>query len=102
MASKDYESKNGKAPANTAAKENANGTVTIEITDAAGKVLDTYTVNPDTGIGKDSKGGEVNLPQTGNNSLGTAAALAAALLLLGAGSAAVAGSGVLRRKDEEK
>ncbi len=102
MASKDYESKNGKAPANTAAKENADGTVTIEITDAAGKVLDTYTVNPDTGIGKDSKGGEVNLPQTGNNSLGTAAALAAALLLLGAGSAAVAGSGVLRRKDEEK
>ncbi len=101
MASKDYESKNGKAPAKTVTKENADGTVSIELTDASGKVLDTYTIDPATGTGKDSKGGEVNLPQTGNNSLGTVSAVALALLLLGAGSAAVAGSGILRKKDEE-
>ena len=101
MASKDYESKNGKAPAKTVTKENADGTVSIELTDASGKVLDTYTIDPATGTGKDSKGGEVNLPQTGNNSLGTVSAVAVALLLLGAGSAAVAGSGILRKKDEE-
>ncbi len=101
MAAKDYESKKGKAPAKTVTTENEDGTVTVSLQDEAGKVLDTYTIDPVTGTGKDSKGGEVNLPQTGNNVLSGVAALAGALVLMGAGAAAVAGSGVFRKKDSE-
>ncbi len=98
MALKDYETKTGKTAANSVTKENADGTVTIDLIDLSGNVIDTYTINPETGIGTNSKGAEVNLPQTGNNSLGTAAAVAAALALLGAGAAAVKAS---RKKEED-
>jgi hypothetical protein len=101
MAVKDYQTKHSDASVSAIAKKNADGTVSIDILDASGNAVDTFTVNPETGIGKDSKGGEVNLPQTGVTSSKTAAAAAAALVLVIAGSAAVAGSGVLRRKDEE-
>lgn len=98
MAVKDYETKTGKTAANSVTKENADGTVTIDLIDLSGNVIDTYTINPETGIGTNSKGAEVNLPQTGNNSLGTVAAVAAALALLGAGAAAVKAS---RKKEED-
>ena len=101
MAVKDYQSKHSDASVSAVAKKNADGTVSIDILDVSGNAVDTYTVDPETGIGKDSKGGEVNLPQTGVTSVKTAAAAAAALALVLAGSAAVAGSGVLRKKDEE-
>ena len=101
MAVKDYKSKNGTAPASSETIENADGTVSIILSDQAGKVLDTYTIDPVTGIGTDSNGETVNLPQTGNNSFGTVAAAAGALALILAGSAAVAGSGIVRRKKDE-
>ena len=44
---------------------NADGTVTVTLQDKDGKLLDTYTLNAKTGVGKNASGAEVNLPQTG-------------------------------------
>ena len=101
MAVKDYESKNGVAPASSETKENADGTVTIVLSDADGKVLDTYTIDPVTGNGTDSKGGKVELPQTGNNSVKTVAAAASALGMMLLGTVMAAGSGIFRKKEDE-
>ena len=101
MAVKDYESKNSGAKVTSETIENEDGTVSVVLSDEKGNVVDTYTIDPVTGKGTDSKGGTVDLPQTGNNSVKTAAAAATALFLMLIGSAAVAGSGVLRKKDEE-
>ena len=49
-----------------------------------------YTIDPETGIGTDADGEEINLPQTGNNDVRTAAACAAAILMILAGAAAIA------------
>lgn len=61
----DYESKNGIKPSQVETNENADGTLSIILTDENGKLLDTYTIDPITGIGTSSHGAEVNLPQTG-------------------------------------
>ena len=57
----------------------------ISVKDKEGKVLDTYTFDPKTGIGL-SNSGEVNLPQTGITDPSTAATAA------GAAAAAVFGA----------
>ena len=62
---KDYEHKNGIAPANAEIEYIAEGTAVIMLTDVEGNVLDIYTIDPTTGIGKASDGGTVDLPQTG-------------------------------------
>ena len=59
-------------------------------------------IDPVTGIGTSSNGSEVNLPQTGNNSLKTVTAATAALALTLLGSFAVAKSGVIRKKEDEQ
>ncbi|MBD5142136.1 MAG: hypothetical protein HDT22_00755 [Ruminococcus sp.] len=46
-----------------------NGQYEITLTDEKETVLDIYIINPVTGIGTNSKNEEINLPQTGNNSL---------------------------------
>ncbi len=105
MALVDYEKKNGTRPENAAAEVNEDGTVTIQLSDTVDghvSTADYYTVDPKTGIGTDMSGGEVNLPQTGNNSAAHAAAAAAAVLLLIGGGYAVKKSGVLRRKKEDE
>jgi LPXTG-motif cell wall-anchored protein len=79
MAKIDYEKKHGVA-VTPEAVQNADGGVTITLRDASGNVLDTYTLDCKTGIGKDAQGAEVNLPQTGNNSIGSLAAVSGAAL----------------------
>ena len=86
MAEIDYMQKHGSAPAKFETEEPEDGTVRITLSDADGNVLDTYTLDPETGIGTDSTGREVNLPQTGNNSPAQAAAAAAAAGLTLAGA----------------
>ena len=102
MAIEDYKQKTGTTPAKAEATTNADGTLSIVLTDESGKVLDTYVINPVTGIGTSSDGSEVNLPQTGNNSMKAVAATSAALALTLLGSFAVVKSGVIRKKKDEQ
>ena len=100
MAKKDYKKKNGTAPANATAKINKDGSVSIELTDKDGSVIDTYTVDAVSGEGTNSKGEAVNLPQTGNNAPDTVAKASASAFLTFAGLLAVLKSGIFRRKRE--
>lgn len=102
MALEDYRQKTGTAPTKAETTTNADGTLSIVLTDENGKVLDTYIIDPVTGIGTSSDGSEVNLPQTGNNSLKTVTAASAALALTLFGSYAVVKSGILRKKEDEQ
>lgn len=102
MAIEDYKQKTGTTPAKAEATTNADGTLSIVLTDESGKVLDTYVIDPVTGIGTSSDGSEVNLPQTGNNSMKTVAATSAALALTLLGSFTVVKSGVIRKKEDEQ
>lgn len=102
MAIEDYKQKTGTTPAKAEATTNADGTLSIVLTDESGKVLDTYVIDPVTGIGTNSNGSEVNLPQTGNNSMKAVAATSAALALTLLGSFAVVKSGVIRKKEDEQ
>jgi hypothetical protein len=43
----------------------SDGNAVITLTDMEGNVLDVYTIDPVTGIGTETDGEEVNLPQTG-------------------------------------
>ena len=85
----DYEKKLGVAvyPEITAKSDTA---YTFAVKDAGGNVLDTYTIDPETGIGTDASGGEVNLPQTGMSGIYRAAAALAACM-------SIAGAGLVRR-----
>ena len=85
MAKIDYEKKTGIAVYPQAVR-NTDGTVTVNLNDADGKALDTYTLDAKTGIGRDANGGEVNLPQTGVTSWDTVAAAGSAFVLLAAGA----------------
>ena len=102
IAMADYKAKNGIAPADSVTKDNGDGTYSIIMKDDKGNVLDTYTIDPATGKGKDSKGNDVELPQTGNNSMKTAAAAAVAVTFMAVGAAAVIGSGVGRKKKDNE
>lgn len=102
MASEDYKQKTGTTPAKAEATTNADGMLSIVLTDENGKVLDTCVIDPVTGIGTSSDGSEVNLPQTGNNSPKTITATSSALVLALFGSYAVVKSGVLRKKEDEQ
>ncbi len=102
MALEDYKQKTGTTPAKAEASTNADGTLSIVLSDENGNVLDTYVIDPVTGIGTSSNGSEVNLPQTGNNSLKTVTAASAALALTLIGSFAVVKSGVIRKKEDEQ
>ena len=102
MAAKDYEEKTGIKPANTHPIVNDNNSVTVALYDENATPVDAYHLDPDTGKGTlNSDNSEVDLPQTGNNSLGTAGAAVSALLLAVAGAFAVLKSGMLRRKENE-
>ena len=80
----DYEKRTGVAVTTEFTSQNADEYV-ISVKDKEGKVLDTYTFDPKTGIGL-SNSGEVNLPQTGITDPSTAATAA------GAAAAAVFGA----------
>lgn len=64
-AMKDYTTKTGNTPAKAALLETADGNYAITLTDEDGKVLDVYTVNPETATGTNMANEVVSLPQTG-------------------------------------
>ena len=102
MAANDYEEKTGIRPANTLSMINADDSVTVAVYDENEQPLDAYILDPDTGTGElHSDKSSVTLPQTGNNSLGTAGAAAAAMVLILVGVFAVLKSGMLRKKENE-
>ena len=101
-AENDYFKKTGVEPYTSTYTENADGTLTITLIDEAGAILEKYTVHPNTGIGFNSTGEEVNLPQTGNNSMKNWLIVFGALMLIGLGVVSVKTSRVsFRRKDEQ-
>ena len=83
MAMEDYRQKTGTTPAKVETTTNADGTLSIALYDADGKLLDTYAIDPVTGTGTDSAGGEVSLPQTGYSNIYKVIAGLAALMTLG-------------------
>ena len=83
MAMEDYRQKTGTIPAKAETAANADGTLSIALYDADGKLLDTYAIDPMTGTGTDSAGGEVSLPQTGYSGIYKVIAGLAALMTLG-------------------
>ena len=82
----------------TARSENA---YEITLTDENGNVLDVYTVDPKTGTGTDSSNAEVNLPQTGNNSMTNWLLCVGAAMFMAFGFGAVKASGIFKRKEDE-
>ena len=101
MAMKDYEDKHENADVTAKSEVAADGSVQVTITDADGKVLDVYTIDPQTGNGTNQAAETVELPKTGNNNPFRAAATAVALGLTTLGSLALWKSGIFRKKDEE-
>lgn len=98
----DYKERTGITAANAELIENSEGMYEIALSDEEGKVLDIYTIDPDTGIGTNSANEEVNLPQTGNSSMRQILIVLGALMLIGLGFYIVKISGVIRRKGYEK
>ena len=98
----DYQSRTGISDTNATMTRKDNHNYEITLTDKSGKVLDQYTIDPKTGTGVNAAGEEVNLPQTGNNASGTAAAAASAAALTVLGAFAVIKSGIFRRKEEKE
>ena len=94
---KDYEGKTGVTPANAEIEYTTDDIAVITLTDAEGNVLDVYTIDPTTGTGTESDGGEVNLPQTGYSVVYNYIMLAAAAMVF-FGIFAMAKS---RKRDEE-
>ncbi len=94
---KDYEKKTGVTPENAEIEYTADGNAVITLTDAEGNVLDVYNIDPFTGVGSESDGGEVNLPQTGYSVVYNYIMFAAAAMVL-FGIYAMAKS---RKRDEE-
>ena len=78
-----------------------NHVLMLRATDENGNVLDVYTVDPKTGTGTDSSNAEVNLPQTGNNSMTNWLLCVGAALFMAFGFGAVKASGILKRKEDE-
>lgn len=101
-AKNDYFKKTGVEPYTSTYTENDDGTLSITLLDEDGNVLDKYTVHSRTGIGFNSSGEEVNLPQTGNNSMKNWLIVFGALMLIGLGSVSIKTSRVsFRGKDEQ-
>ena len=78
------------------------GALSIVLTDEEGNELDTYTIDLTTGIGTDTEGEEVNLPQNGSHSLTELLMAVTAFMMTAPGGYAVCASGILRRKLDQK
>lgn len=101
-AENDYYQKTGIEPYTSTYTENADETLTITLWDNEGNVLDIYTVHSKTGVGFNSNGENVNLPQTGNNSMRNWFMIFGTFMLIGFGAIAIKLSGIsVHRKDEE-
>ena len=97
----DYQKKTGVTPANAEITARSEEACEITLTDENGNVLDVYTVDPKTGTGTDSSNAEVNLPQTGNNSMTNWLLCVGAAMFMAFGFGAVKASGILKRKEDE-
>jgi len=95
MAAADRSKKTGKDVQVSETVVNDDGTVVIQFEDGS-----RYSIDRFSGKGTDEKGNAVNLPQTGNNGLSSAAAAAGAGILILFGAAAVWASGTFRRKED--
>ena len=102
MAIKDYKKKNKTAPATAETSVTEDGSVSISLTDSEGTVLDTYVIDPKTGVGTQSNGDKVDLPQTGNNSMNNLLTGFGALLMTVFGATALKMSGISRRRKDEQ
>lgn len=71
------------------------------LSDSEGKTVDTYVIDTADGTGTDSADQEVNLPQTGNNSLTDFMLAALAFLMLLADSDVVYGASASAKKKTE-
>ena len=98
----DHFKKTGVEPYASTYTENDDGTLTITLLDEAGNVLDKYTVHPNTGIGFNSSGEAVDLPQTGINTTSHLLIMIGAFLMLGSGIIAIRLSGIGKRKREDE
>ncbi|MDE5738143.1 MAG: LPXTG cell wall anchor domain-containing protein, partial [Oscillospiraceae bacterium] len=98
----DYESKTGVTPANAEITAKTEGQYEITLTNDTGSVLTVYVIDPRTGTGTNSNNEEVNLPQTGNNSLTNMLIAIGAMMTTAFGFLAVKSSNVIRRKKNEK
>ena len=74
----------------------------ITLKDIDENVLDVYTIDPKTGMGTNSVGEEVDLPQTGNNSMKNWLYAFGSMFMIGLGAIAVKSSGFIRRKKDEQ
>ncbi|MBR3629429.1 MAG: LPXTG cell wall anchor domain-containing protein [Oscillospiraceae bacterium] len=102
MAERDYRNKTTVTPADSVVKENADGSVSIDLLDKDGNVLNTYTIDPETGVGTDAEGKDVNLPQTGITAPNNLLLIVTAFLLLMIGGGAIALSRYNRKKKEHQ
>ena len=94
---RDYQKKNDTTDVSAVIKNSSDDKYEIELKDRNGEVLDTYTIDPETGSGTDSSGNDVDLPQTGMS--GAHKAVAGLAVLMGiTGYALVRKS---RRDDQE-
>lgn len=98
----DYKDKTGIKPAKAEITENSEGQYEISLTDESGNVLDTYVIDPSTGIGTNSANEEVNLPQTGNNSMTNIIIACGAFIIIIIGICAIKTSGIIRHKKDEQ
>ncbi len=100
MAINDYESRTGITPVESEYVENKDGTITVYLKDADNEILDTYVIDPISGTGTNSNNEEVNLPQTGRNSLANLIMWIAAVMMIFAGGLMVFKSSRIHKKDE--
>ena len=98
----DYQEKNGITAENTKLTVNSDGMYEIELSDESGNALDTYIIDPITGIGTDSSNEEVNLPQTGNNSKHHIFVIFSAIMFIGIGLWMIQFSNFICIKRDEK
>jgi hypothetical protein len=100
MAVIDYERKTGTA-VYASAEADANGIVSVVLTDAQGNVLEVYRIDPATGTGTSQTGAAVDLPQTGNTSATPLLTGLAGLTATAAGLWLMRFSGIFRKKETE-
>ena len=93
----DYEAKTGVTAASAEiAGDNKNGTLDFVLKDADGNSLATYTIDPETATGTDSRNNEADLPQTGMSGLHKGIVGMAALMSIVGTSIVIKG----RKEDE--
>ena len=98
---KNYNDTNGIRPESAEITGTKDGSYEITLTDEDNNILDVYVINPETGVGTDSAGNEVNLPQTGKNSMKNVLLTTGAFIMTVTGLCAVKLSGIRRKKHEQ-